>query len=201
MRNPGPEIRYSKRLCSWRYTFQVGPFKWVWVLSPSRCAPELNHTAYVPAPFAFGALPFALGALPLPLPEPLPAPASGSSRSSIASSSASAALALVSASARGQRRRRERRCGRALGAPRCSLAGRLGRLLGAHRRSHVLQALCSFKCIGMGVAEHAPVRFQRGLEHLLRLGKPVLPCEGRCQIARTRERVGMLLSQHPPPRA
>ena len=56
----------------------------------------------------------------------------------------------------------------------------------------------------MGVAKHAPPRFERDLEHFS--ASTYLPWRAsdatRCdQIARTRERVGMLLSQHPPPHA
>ena len=50
----------------------------------------------------------------------------------------------------------------------------------------------------MGVAEYAPVRVHRRLEQSLRLGVLGLALERLRQIARSRERVGMLLSQHPP---
>jgi hypothetical protein len=101
-----------------------------------------------------------------------------------------------------QRRRRERRCGHALGAPRQSLAACPGRLRSAPRsRPKVLETQCSGKRKRMGVAEHASARFQRSLEHFLRLGELGLVRKGRGQIVRTRQRVGMLLSQYPPHQA
>ena len=53
----------------------------------------------------------------------------------------------------------------------------------------------------MGVAEHAPLRFKRSLERSLRLVKLGLVREGRGQIVRTIQRLGMLLAEHPPPHA